>query len=70
MLVLSRRIGDQVCIGGDVVVTVVAIRGGRVRLGIAAPSDVAVDRHEVRNRTKCGANGAALNHAAALPAPR
>lgn len=50
MLLLSRRIGEEVLIGDDVVVTVVEISGGRVRLGIIAPKEVAVDRREVRER--------------------
>jgi carbon storage regulator len=50
MLILSRRIGEQVCIGQSVVVTVVAARKGQVRLAIEAPAQVAIDRQEVRQR--------------------
>lgn len=47
MLVLSRKFGEEILIGGDVRVTVVAIRGDKVRLGIEAPKDVPVNRREV-----------------------
>ena len=49
MLVLSRHCGDQIMIGknGEVVVTVVEIRGDKVRLGVDAPQDVPVHRREV-----------------------
>jgi len=50
MLVLSRRIGEKICIGNGIVVTVVGARGGSVRLGIDAPPKVSVDRKEVRAR--------------------
>jgi carbon storage regulator len=46
MLVLSRKVGEKVLIGGRVVVTVLAVRGGRVRLGITAPAEVCVRRGE------------------------
>ena len=50
MLVLTRKIGQKILIGDDIEVMVVDIRGhaGRVRLGITAPAEVAVDRAEVR----------------------
>lgn len=50
MLVLSRRIGEEICIGEGVVLTVVDVKSGRVRLGIQAPPEVSVDRQEVRHR--------------------
>jgi carbon storage regulator len=50
MLVLSRRVGEAICIGNNVVVTVTAIQGGRVLVGIEAPKDIRVDRAEVRER--------------------
>ena len=49
MLVLSRKI-DEVILIGDIRVTVVAILGDKVRIGIDAPPDVPVDREEVRKR--------------------
>lgn len=50
MLVLSRRIGERICIGEGIVVTVVAVQGGRTRIGIEAPANVVVDRKEVFDR--------------------
>lgn len=47
MLVLSRRAGESVVIGHDVVVTVLEVRGDVVRVGIAAPREVQVHREEV-----------------------
>lgn len=47
MLVLSRRVGESLQIGDDVVVTVLEVRGDVVRLGIAAPRSVAVNRSEL-----------------------
>jgi carbon storage regulator len=37
MLVLTRKVGEQIVVSGDIRITIVAIRGDRVRLGIAAP---------------------------------
>ena len=50
MLVLSRKLNEAVVVGDAVRVTVRGIKGDRVRLGIEAPRDVAVDRGEVHAR--------------------
>lgn len=47
MLVLSRRANESIVIGGEVVVTVLEVRGDQVRLGIDAPKSVTVHREEV-----------------------
>jgi carbon storage regulator len=47
MLVLSRKSGEDVVIGQDVVVRVLSVRGGTVRLGITAPRDVGIIRGEL-----------------------
>jgi carbon storage regulator len=47
MLVLTRRPGESVMVGDDVVVTVLEIRGDVIRLGIAAPRSIQVHREEV-----------------------
>ena len=80
MLVLSRRVGESVMIGDDVVLTVVEVRGDIVRLGIDAPRDVKVHREEVYREVEAANRAAAadpseLSAAAALarlprPAPR
>lgn len=61
MLVLSRRVGDSVVIGDNVVVTVLEVRGGMTRVGIDAPREVAVHRKELLEAL------AASNRAAASP---
>jgi carbon storage regulator len=47
MLVLSRKLGESIRIGDDVVLKVVGMRGGQVRLGIEAPPTVPVVRSEL-----------------------
>lgn len=47
MLVLSRKKNESIVINNDVIITVVEIRGDKVRLGIVAPKDVPVHRQEV-----------------------
>ena len=47
MLVLSRHRDESIMIGDDVVVTIVDIRGDKVRLGIDAPSSIPVHRQEI-----------------------
>jgi carbon storage regulator len=47
MLVLGRRRGQRIMVGDDIVLTVVAINGPNVRIGIEAPDDVDVYREEV-----------------------
>ncbi len=47
MLVLSRKRNEQIVIGTDITLTVVEIRGDKVRLGIVAPKEVPVHRREI-----------------------
>ena len=47
MLVLSRKKNESIVINEDIVVTIVEIRGDKVRLGIDAPRDIPVHRREV-----------------------
>ena len=59
MLVLSRQRDESIVINDNVVVTIVDIRGDKVRLGIEAPSDIPVHRREVheailREKTSAG----------------
>lgn len=72
MLVLSRREAQSIVIGGDIVITVVSVRGDHVRLGIDAPRSVTVHRQEVAVAIEA-ANKEALASAdvdpAALPLP-
>jgi len=50
MLVLTRRVGEEIVINEDIHITVLSIRGGTVRLGIAAPAAIPVDRQEIREQ--------------------
>ena len=50
MLVLSRKQGESVVLRDDIVVTVIELRGGRVRLGVEAPGEVAVHRKELHDK--------------------
>lgn len=50
MLVLSRKVGEEIVIGDNIRIKVVESRGGKVRIGIVAPEDVVVDRQEIHER--------------------
>lgn len=54
MLILTRRAGETITIGDDVTVKVLNISGNQVRLGITAPSNVAVHREEIFNKVQAG----------------
>jgi carbon storage regulator len=54
MLVLSRYRDESIYIGDDIVITVVDIRGDRVRIGVQAPPDVTVHRQEIYEAIKNG----------------
>ena len=47
MLVITRKSGERICLGDDVTVTVLEIVGSTVRLGIEAPAEIPVYRHEI-----------------------
>ncbi len=47
MLLLSRKKGEEILIGENIVITVTEIRGDRVRIGIKAPQEIPVHRREV-----------------------
>jgi carbon storage regulator len=52
MLVLTRRVGEEIVIANDIHLTVLEVNGQRVRLGITAPSTVRVLRMELLNRNR------------------
>jgi carbon storage regulator len=54
MLVLSRKKSESIVIGENIVLTVVEVRGDKVRLGFDAPKTVAIHRHEVYEAIKRG----------------
>ena len=47
MLILTRRIGEKLVIGENVIVTVLGVKGNQIRVGIDAPRDVQVHREEI-----------------------
>ena len=50
MLVLSRKLGEAIVIDNNITVSILAVDGDRVKLGIAAPAEIPVHREEVRQR--------------------
>jgi carbon storage regulator len=50
MLILTRRVGESLIIGDDVVVNVLGVKGKQVRIGVDAPKDVSVHREEIYDR--------------------
>jgi carbon storage regulator len=54
MLILMRRPGECICIGDDIVITVVGFERNRVRIGVKAPRHIAVDREEIADKKKRG----------------
>jgi carbon storage regulator len=52
MLILTRRVGETLIIGDDVIVTVLGIKGNQVRIGVKAPKDVSVHREEIFDRIR------------------
>jgi carbon storage regulator len=49
MLCFDRQLDEQIVIGDDIVITVVRIKGRKVRIGIDAPREIRVDRQEIRD---------------------
>ena len=67
MLVLSRQRDETIMIGDEIEITVVDIRGDKIRLGISAPARIAVHRKEVYESIKQENEQAARNAGADLP---
>ena len=76
MLILTRRVGETIVIGDNVIVTVLGIKGNQVRIGINAPKDVSVHREEIyqriqqeKNTTPVAASVSSPVEAVVPPAP-
>nr|WP_283027422.1 carbon storage regulator CsrA [Providencia rettgeri] len=50
MLILTRRINEEVMIGDDIKIRILGVKGNQVRIGIEAPEDVSVHREEIYQR--------------------
>ena len=68
MLILSRKIGEEICIGDTVELTVLEVRGGKVRLGFSAPAEVTIHREEVFRRVMRESSDATFGQGT-IPAP-
>lgn len=65
MLILTRRVGENVIVGDDITISVIEVRGDAVRIGIQAPQSVSVHREEVyRELQKANQQAAATQDAA------
>ncbi|HEY4313771.1 MAG TPA: carbon storage regulator CsrA [Pirellulales bacterium] len=53
MLVLSRKLGEKIVIGSNIVLEIVDVRAGRVRLAFDAPREVTIHREEVLHQIHC-----------------
>lgn len=68
MLILSRRESESICLGDDVVLTIVAVGKDKVRIGVQAPSGVRILRHELE--VTCDDAAAPLKFPQPEPAPQ
>jgi carbon storage regulator CsrA len=68
MLVLTRKLGQKVVIGQDITVTILAVMGNKVRLGIEAPDHIRVLRSELACWHESSGQGSELEPEAIVPA--
>jgi carbon storage regulator len=61
MLVLSRKSGESIVIGNDVVITILEVRGGQIRIGVDAPRNLAVHRAEIYEQVQAENRAAAAS---------
>ena len=50
MLILTRRLGESIIIGEDIVITVLGVKGNQVRIGTDAPKNMSVHREEIKHK--------------------
>ena len=70
MLIVTRRAGEKIMLGDDIVVEVMEVTGNSVRIGIAAPRSLPVYREELWEAVRAENRAAAEADTDALPAPR
>lgn len=58
MLILTRRVSEEVMIGDDIKIKILGVKGNQVRIGVAAPEDVSVHREEIYQRVLAERNNA------------
>lgn len=69
MLILTRRVGETVIIGDDVIIKVLGTKGNQVRVGINAPKSIPVHREEVYERIQAEKRRARPRPAGIFPDP-
>ena len=52
MLILTRKLGERITIGDDIIITLLEVKGSQVKLGIKAPKTISIHRHEIYERIK------------------
>jgi len=52
MLILTRKLGERITIGDDIVITLLEIKGAQVKLGIEAPRNISIHRQEIYERIR------------------
>ena len=70
MLVITRKAGEKICLGDDVTITVMEISGSTVRIGIEAPAEVPIYRHEIWDAVKEENRAAARTNIKDLPSAK
>ena len=56
MLILSRKVDEKLIIGDDIEITILAVRGNQIRIGVNAPKSVAIHREEIYERIQAEQN--------------
>jgi carbon storage regulator len=52
MLILTKKLGERITIGGDIVISLINIKGSQIKLGIKVPKNVSIHRQEIYKRIK------------------
>ena len=52
MLILTRKLGEQIAIGDDIRITLLEIKGAQAKLGIEAPRSIGIYRHEIYEKIR------------------